>query len=150
LIWTKSLQDLQKFVEELLNLADCGWCPGGGAKQFKSEDIDLRWYPDTQTITLNGKLKDEIGEIFNSAALISGKLADETGKEALKQDGHIEETHVTSTLNINDSRDVNDVNRPFVDEIQCEEAIPNVIEKIPANSCSIQDDQMLSLEALQS
>ena len=53
-------------------------------------------------------------------------------------------------MNINDSRDVNDVNRPFVDEIQCEEAIPNVIENIPANSCSIQDDQMLSLEALQS
>ena len=44
LIWTKSLQDLQKFVEEILNLADGGWCcPGGGAKQFKSEDIDLRW-----------------------------------------------------------------------------------------------------------
>ena len=76
LIWTKSLQDLQKFVEEILNLADGGWCcPGGGAKQFKSEDIVLRWYPDTQTITLNGKLKDEIGEILNSAALISGKLA---------------------------------------------------------------------------
>jgi hypothetical protein len=96
---------------------------------FKSEDIDLRWYPDTQTITLNGKLKDEVGEIFNSAAVISGKLANETGKEASKQDGHIEETHVTSTLNINDSRDVNDVNRPFVDEIQCEEAIPNLSEK---------------------
>ena len=76
LIWTKSLQDLQKFVEEILNLADGGWCcPGGSAKQFKSEDIDLRLYPETQTITLNGKLKDEIGEILNSAALISGKLA---------------------------------------------------------------------------
>jgi hypothetical protein len=74
-----------------------------------------------------------------------GKQANETGKEASKNDGHIDETHVTSTLNINDSRDVNDVNRPFVDEIQCEEAIPRVIEKIPANSCSIQDDQMLSL-----
>ena len=69
LIWTKSLQ-------EILNLADGGLCcPGGGAKQFKSEYIDLRWYPDKQTITLNGKLKDEIGEILNSAALISGKLA---------------------------------------------------------------------------
>ena len=72
-------------------------------------------------------------------------------KRQSKRDGHIEETHVASTLNINDSRDVdNDVNRPFVDEIQCKEAIPNVIEKIPANSRSIQDDQMLSLEALQS
>ena len=59
-----------------MNLADGGWCcPGGGAKQFKSEDIDLRWYPDTQTIALNCKLKDEIGDILNSAALISGKLA---------------------------------------------------------------------------
>jgi hypothetical protein len=33
LIWTKSLQDLQKFVEEILNLADGGWCcPGGGRR----------------------------------------------------------------------------------------------------------------------
>jgi hypothetical protein len=36
----------------------------------------------------------------------------EKKEEASKQDGHIEETHVTSTLNINDSRDVNDVNGP--------------------------------------
>ena len=60
---------------------------------------------------------------IRSAALISGKLANETGKEASKQDGPIEETHVTSTLNINDSRDVNDVKWPFVNEIQREEAI---------------------------
>jgi hypothetical protein len=40
-----------------LNLADGCWCfPGGAATQFKSEDIDLRWYPDTQTITLTLKL----------------------------------------------------------------------------------------------
>ena len=84
LIWTKSLQDLQKFVKETLNNTDGVWCCRGGAKQFKSEDIDPRWYPEMQTITLNGKLKDEIGEILNSAAQISGKLTNGTEKEALK------------------------------------------------------------------
>ena len=36
------------------------------------------------------------------------------------------------------------------DEIQCKEAINNVIRKTRTNSCFIQDNQMLSLEALQS
>lgn len=69
----------------------------------------------------------------------------------MKQDGHIkDETHATSNLNTNDLRDVNDVNRLSVDEIQCEEDIPNLIKKVPAISCSIQENQMLSLETLQS
>ncbi len=58
----------------------------------------------------------------------------------------IEKTHVTLTLNTNDLRDINDVNRQVVDKIQCEKATPDVIKKIPANSSSIQDDQMLSLK----
>lgn len=38
IIWTKSYEDLQMFVEEVLDLADGVWgCPGGNAKQFKSE-----------------------------------------------------------------------------------------------------------------
>ena len=53
----------------------------GGAKQFKLEDIDLRCYPETQAITLNGKLKDKIGEILYSAAQISGKLTNELKKK---------------------------------------------------------------------
>ena len=103
------------FVGEVLDLSDGVWgSPGGTAKQFKSEDIDLRWYTDTQSITLNGRMKDEISEKLNSVAVISGELANSS--EGSKQDGHVEGRHVTSTLNIDESRDVNDVNRPFVDE----------------------------------
>ena len=47
----------------------------------------------------------------------------------MKQDGHVEETRATSNLNTNDLGDVSDVNRLSVDEIQCEEAIPNLIKK---------------------
>ena len=104
------------FVEKVLDLSDGVWGrPGGIAIQFKSEDIYLRWYTDTKSITLNGKMKDEISEKLNSVAVISGKLANSS--EGSKQDGHVEGRHVTSTLNINDSRDVNDLNRPFVDEM---------------------------------
>ena len=51
------------FVEKVLDLSDgVRGRPGGTAKQFKFDDIDLRWYTDTQSITLNGKMKDEISE----------------------------------------------------------------------------------------
>ena len=54
-------------------------------------------------------------------------------------------------MNTNDLRDVNDVNRLSVDEIQYEEDIPNLnIFLVPAISCFIQEEQMLSLETLQS
>ena len=57
----------------------------GGVEEVQSSSnrmmyIDLRWYPDTQAITLNGKLKDKIGEILYSAAQISGKLTNELKK----------------------------------------------------------------------
>ena len=117
IIWTKSFEDLQMFVEEVLDLTDGDWgCPGGFAKQFKSENIDLRWYSDSQRITLNGKAKDEIGERLNSAALISGKLANPNSSEGSTVDNHVGEKHASSTLNIDDSKDENNDNRPIVDE----------------------------------
>ena len=89
--------------------------PGGGAKQFKSDDIDFRWYPDTQTITINGKLKNEIEERLNFMALVSERLANEMG--ASRKDGHVGERQVAPIqLNIDDSRDVNAFNRPTVNE----------------------------------
>jgi hypothetical protein len=38
-------------------LAGISWWgyPGGDAKQFKSEALDMRWYPESQSITLNGR-----------------------------------------------------------------------------------------------
>ena len=47
-IWMKYFQTLQRFVKEVLNLSDGVWgSPGGDAKQYKSKEIDIRWYPDT-------------------------------------------------------------------------------------------------------
>ena len=82
IIWTRSFEDLRMFVEEVLDLTDGVWgCPGEFAKQFKSENIDFRWYSDSQTITLSGKAKNEIGERLNSAAPYIG----EAGKSKFKR-----------------------------------------------------------------
>ena len=72
LIWTESFETLQMFVEEVLNISNGTWIrPGGDTKQYKAEDVDIRWYPMTQSITLHGNLKDEIYEKLMSLASIS-------------------------------------------------------------------------------
>ena len=49
LIWTKSYEALHMFVEEVLNISNGVWsCPGGAAKQLKTEDTNLRCYEDTK------------------------------------------------------------------------------------------------------
>ena len=69
------------FAEEVLNLSDGTWgSPGGGAKQYKSDNIDLRWYPETGSITISGKLKDEIKEKLISLSTISRQLANTEGE----------------------------------------------------------------------
>jgi hypothetical protein len=96
-IWTKSFQTLQQFVKEVLNLSDGVWSsPGGDAKQYKSKEIDIRWYPDTQSITLAGKLKDELKLKLISLASISEQLAKtpEASDHDDYSDGH--ESHVAS------------------------------------------------------
>ena len=68
-----------------------------------------------QTITINGKLKNEIEERLNFMALVSGRLSNEMG--ASRKDGHVGESQVAPIqLNIDDSRDVNAFNRPTVNE----------------------------------
>ena len=70
LIWLGTFQLLQQFVE------DGVWdCPGGHDKRFKSEKIDIRWYPDTKSITLSGTLKEEIKAKLESLASVSKSLA---------------------------------------------------------------------------
>ena len=92
LVWTESYQLLQTFVEEVLSLSNGVWsCPGGDAKQYKAEDIDIRWYPETQSITLTGKAKDEIKEKLLSVAAIQIQLAS-TVNEDFDQNGHVDET----------------------------------------------------------
>ena len=92
LVWTESYQLLQTFVKEVLNLSNGVWsCPGGDAKQYKAEDIDIKWYPETQSIMLNGKAKDEIKEKLLSVAAIQVQLAS-TVNEDFDQNSHVDKT----------------------------------------------------------
>ena len=89
--WTGTFQALQMFVEEGLNISNGIWSsPGGDAKQFKAKDIDLRWYSDTQSITLNGKLKEAIKEQLISLASVSKRLSAVEESEAGNQDSYNE------------------------------------------------------------
>ena len=91
LMWNESYEALQKFVEEALNIPNGVWSvPGGSAKQCLTEDIDLRWYEETKSITVNGKLKDDIREKLLSLSKIAVELTrQENDSEAIK-DGHAE------------------------------------------------------------
>ena len=76
LVWTSSYEALQSFVREALNLSDGNWStPGGHAKLYQDEAIALKWYSDTKSIILSGKLAKEFEEKLNSMASISQELA---------------------------------------------------------------------------
>ena len=77
LIWNGSYEELQMFVEEDLDMSDGVWdCVGGEAKRHKSGNLDMRWYQDTKSITLNGERKNEIKEKLTSLALVSKQVKD--------------------------------------------------------------------------
>ena len=98
IIWTGSYEALQCFVKEVLNLSDGTWSCPGGAKQYKSKSIDLRWYFDSKSITLNGELKDQIKEQLISLASIAKELDNSNHndeiqcKEAIANDSVIRKT----------------------------------------------------------
>ena len=78
LVWNSSFEALQSFVREALNLSDGYWStPGGHAKLYEDKDTALRWYSDTKSITLGGKLAKEFEEKLNSMASVSQNLANE-------------------------------------------------------------------------
>ena len=78
LVWTSSYEALQSFVREALNLSDGNWStPGGHAKLYQDEDIALKWYSDTKSVILSGKLAKEFEEKLNCMASISQELANE-------------------------------------------------------------------------
>ena len=78
LIWTSSFEVLQSFVREALNLSDGFWSsPGGYGKLYQGKDVALRWYSDTKSIILSGKLAKEFEEKLNSMASISQDLAND-------------------------------------------------------------------------
>lgn len=98
IIWTGSYEALQCFVKEVLNLSDGTWSCSGGVKQYKSKSIDLRWYSDSKSITLNGELKDQIKEQLISLASIAKELDNRNHndeiqcKKAIANDSVIRET----------------------------------------------------------
>ena len=95
IIWTGSYEALQCFVKEVLNFSDGTWSCSGGAKQYKSKSIDLRWYSDSKSITLNG-------ERLISLASIAKELDDSNHndeiqcKEAIVNDNVIRKTRTNS------------------------------------------------------
>ncbi|CAB3985231.1 Hypothetical predicted protein [Paramuricea clavata] len=94
LVWLGTFQHLQQFVEDVLNLSNGVWDgPGGHDKRFKSEKIDLRWYPDTKSITLSGTLKEEIKAKLESLASVSKSLANAEDHNKIADDHNEKEVH---------------------------------------------------------
>ena len=94
LIWLGTFQSLQQFVEDILNLSNGIWdCPGGHDRRFKSEKIDIRWYPDTKSITLSGTLEEEIKAELESLASISKSLANVEDHNKTADDHNEKEMH---------------------------------------------------------
>ena len=75
LIWTASYDSLQQFVEEYLNLREGSWSsPGGDGKLYEAGDVSIKWYANSQTITVYGENKAEVEEKLKSAASVSKDL----------------------------------------------------------------------------
>ena len=108
LIWTGTFQSLQQFVEDILNMSDGIWgCPGDHDKRYKSEKIDMRWYPDTKSIILNGALKEEIKAKLESLASVSKGLANAKDQNKIPDDRNEKEIHVNHECGLgNDSRNL--------------------------------------------
>ena len=54
--------------------------PGGYAKLYQDESISIRWYSDTESITISGKDEKEFKEKLTKLASISAGLANGEGK----------------------------------------------------------------------
>ena len=71
----RTYEELQMFVEEVLDISDGIWdCPGGDSKRYTSSNLVMRWYQDTRSLTLNGDSKDEIKEKLISLALVAKQV----------------------------------------------------------------------------
>ncbi|CAB4042617.1 Hypothetical predicted protein, partial [Paramuricea clavata] len=79
--WTADFEALQRFVAEVLVLSDGEWTtPGGHAKLCQNESISIRWYSDTESITISGKDEKEFKEKLLKLASISAGLANDEDK----------------------------------------------------------------------
>jgi hypothetical protein len=79
--WTADFEVLHRFVAEVLVLSDGEWTTTGGhAKLYQDESISIRWYSDTESITITGKDEKEFKEKLMKVASISAGLANGEGK----------------------------------------------------------------------
>ena len=105
LIWTNSLNFLEAFVEEALNLADGKWCLlGSGTKVYENQDVVIKWHMKTQTLAVDEGENSEIEEKLMSWALISKKLASKLVISDSDQNEHMLMTIICPSQQINSSR----------------------------------------------
>ena len=174
--WTGSLEDLKAFVLTVIDeetAETTTWrSPSGGKWVFESKPLVVTWQTKSENIYFEGEKSTALEEQVKAhieSKLESGnaeQMSDSEQQQQSVDDSTFSsrgepDTSVSSDIHIKENdagrRESNETfwasnNEKYIanEAVQCEEAIPNVIEKIPANSRSIQDDQMLSLEALQS
>ena len=104
LIWTDSLDSLQDFVEEALNLTEGKWSsPGGDTKMYESQDVAIKWHMKTQTLTVHEGKNSQIEEKLMSLALISKKLASNLVNIDADQNDHVDESIICPSQHINSS-----------------------------------------------
>ena len=76
--WKGDFQGLQNLINQLLGLQTEWSTPGGDAKKFENDKIEIRWYPNTSSLTIKGadsnKLHDKLGLIANEEVEIRIKL----------------------------------------------------------------------------
>ena len=101
LIWTDSLESLQDFVEEVLNLTNGKWSsPGGDTKMYESQDVVIKWHMKTQTLAVHEGENSQIEEKLMSLALISKKLACNLVNIDAEQNDHVDESIICPSQHI--------------------------------------------------
>ena len=59
-----------------MDLREGTWSsPGSGVKLYNSGDVSIRWYENSQTITVNGEDKVEVKAILKSIASIAKEIS---------------------------------------------------------------------------
>ncbi|CAB3997496.1 Hypothetical predicted protein [Paramuricea clavata] len=97
--WRGEFESLQIFLEKDLNIRG-KWISASGAKLLKTEDIQIRWYSQQETITLNGPKAEE----YKSLLKAKGSVLDitETTESVDKEmsEASQQEVSVSEALNI--------------------------------------------------
>ena len=67
--WRGEFESLQIFLEKDLNIKG-KWTSASGAKLLKTDDIQIRWYSQQETITLNGPKAEEYKSLLEAKASV--------------------------------------------------------------------------------